>query len=214
MARLVFCVGVVVLLAGCSFSGQPDCEVIQASTLRAQFNRETSLDQFIEWVSNIYHVPRKAIRVIPSIDDRDYWTIYWETAGQTYEIILDDGRVGKGARISFNRGVPAGYIVSCLGTPAQYYARYNWDLGKYALHLTLLYPDRGILATGAKYFYPKPDQVPTIENTFGIDWLTFGPSGWTDQLRQSALNPSGESYKSWPGDWKNIQIEIDPRAQP
>lgn len=214
MARLLLCVGMAVLLVGCSFSGHPDCEVIQASALRAQFNQETSLDHFRDWVSNTYHVSPKTIRVIPSIDNRDYWTIYWEVAGQTYDITLDNGRVDRGAGISFNRGVPASHIVSCLGPPAQYYAGYHWDLGKYVLHLTLLYPDQGILATGARYFYPKPDRIPTIESTFGIYRLTFGPPGWTDQLQQSVLNPSGELYKPWPGNWKDIQIEIDPRAQP
>jgi len=211
--RLMLCPGMVMLLAGCIFPGQPDCETINASALRAQFNQESSLDQFKEWVSHTYHVSPKTIRVIPSIDDKDYWTIYWEVAGRTYEVTLDDGRVGAGAGISFDRDIPAAQIILCLGTPAQYYARYNWDLGQYALHLTLLYPDQGILATGARYFYPKPEQIPTIESTFGIYRLTFGPPGWTEQLRQSALNPSGEPYKPWPGDWKNIVIDIDPNVR-
>lgn len=214
MARLMLYLATVVLLVGCSLSGPPNCEVIQASALRAQLNQETSLDHFKDWVSHTYHVSPKTIRAIPSIDDRDFWTVYWEVAGHTYRTTLDDGRVGRGATVSFNRGVPASHIISCLGMPVQYYARYNWDLGKYALHLTLLYPDQGILATGARYFYPKPDQIPTIESAFGIYLLTYGPPGWTEQLQQSASNPSGELYKPWPGNWKDIQIEIDPRAQP
>jgi len=213
MARLMLYLAMVMLLVGCNLFGPPDCEVIKAAALRAQFNQEASLDQFKEWVANTYHVSSNAIRVIPSVDDRDYWTIYWEVAGQTYEITLDDGRVDQGARMLFNRNVPAAQVISCLGTPTQYYARYSWDLGQYALHLMLLYPDQGILATGARYFYPKPNQIPTIEDTFGISWLTFGPPGWTEQLQQSALNPDGEPYRPWPGNWQDIVIEIDPRVR-
>lgn len=214
MARLMICLGVVVLLTGCVFPSQPDCEVIQTSALRAQFNQETSLNQFTAWVANTYHVSSKAIRVIPSVDDGNRWIVHWEVAGRTYEIFLDDGRMGAWAGVSFDREVPAAQVISCLGTPAQYYARYNWDLGKYALHLTLLYPDQGILATGARYYSPKPTQVPTIENTFGIYRLTFGSPGWTEGLQQSAANPNGEPYKPWPDDWQAIAIDVDPRARP
>lgn len=108
-------------------------------------------------------------------------------------------------------------MVACLGIPTLYYARYNWDLGKYALHLYLLFPDQGILASGAKYFYPKPKYVPSIEGDFPIRHLGLGPSGSAEQILhriyiENSVNitPSIPDYKPWPGNWQDIVIEIDP----
>jgi len=209
------------LLTGCTYPGGPDCEAMQAVALQAQLGRETTIEQFEAWISETYHVVPKAIRAIRAVDDRNYWTVYWDVTGRTYQAELDNGKVSKSAGMSFERRKPsADQVIACLGTPTLYYARYNWDLGKYALHLYLLFPDQGILASGAKYFYPKPEYVPPIDGDFPIWHLGFGPSGSAEQVlhriyieNSVSIVPSIPEYKSWPGKWEGIVVEIDPRLR-
>lgn len=219
--RTLVWLAVGLLLAGCTYWGEANCEAMQAAALRAQLGKVTSIEQFEAWIADTYHVTPTAIRAIRAVDDRNYWTVYWDVTGRTYRAELDNGTVSQSAGMSYERRKPsADQVIACLGTPALYYARYNWDLGKYALHLYLLFPDQGILASGAKYFYPKPEYVPPIDGDFPIWHLGFGPSGSAEQVlhriyieNSVSIVPSIPEYKPWLGKWEGIVVEIDPRLR-
>lgn len=215
--RALTCLVIAVLLASCTYLAQPDCDVIRASALRAQLKQESSIEQFKTWIMHTYGVASDSIFAARS-RDREYWDVQWQVAGRRYDLALSNGRLDDRAGMSFERRKPsANQVIVCLGAPTLYYARYNWDLGQYALSLTLLFPDQGILASGAKYFYPKPEQTPVIKGDFPISHLTFVLPGSAEQVLQEiyiegsvSMEPSIPEYQPWPGNWQDIVIETDP----
>lgn len=215
--RALTCLVIAVLLAGCTYPAHLYCDIIRAPALRTQLDQETSIEQFKTWIAHTYGVASDSVFATHS-KEREYWDVQWQVSGRIYDLALHNGRLDDRAGMSFLRQKPsADQVIACLGTPRLYYAHYNWDLGKYALHLYLLFPDQGILASGARYFYPKPEQTPVIEGSFRISRFTFVRPGPAEQLLQKiyiedsvSMDPSIPAYRPWPGNWQDIVVEINP----
>jgi len=119
------------------------------------------------------------------------------------------------------RGLTASDIIACLGQPTDYRATYGMETeGGKQLDLDLLFPDRGVLAGGARILRDRPEKPPAITGEFPITGVRFMRPAPADKLVQRLaseyLPALGEQirkeYKLWPGDWK--AIEISPFVSP
>lgn len=222
MRRLALLI-LVLLLGSCTYLtylGQKELSCEEIATLRAQVGKEFSLESLRRWIHETYQVPLESIWVATTPDGQTH-IVHWGDANRTYyyaslhqpELVVDDITFG-GVRGS------AGSLIACLGEPALYEAWYKFDPPAYAnhLHITLLFPEQGVLASGARFFRSRPKEPPPINDDFPIEFIRFIRPGTAEQvlnnlyghLPTNLYEQALRNYKPWPGNWQDIVIEIDP----
>ncbi len=209
-----------VLLAGCTYIGpaQPNCD--EMVVLQSLIYREASPEQLRVWIADTYHISSESIISEP-FPQRQAHLLQWRKNDLWYNLDIEKGVVtdiGVGAR-----GLSAAAVIACLGQPTHYSAIYGWDTeGGKELDLDLLFPDRGVLAGGARFLRSRPEQPPAITGDFPITAFRFMRpdsastllqrvhSGYVPGLREQMIN----GYKLWPGAWKDIEIGINRYSGP
>ncbi len=221
MRRFTY-LALVVLVAACTQVGQeqPNCEHLTATALRERISKEISPEQFRAWISATYRVPEENIQVDATRTGKSR-IFNWKAGGIWYTAVIE-GSALTDVELLYERQRPsADQVIACLGAPEQYRASYGWDIPGNNLHLDLLFPGQGILAFGAQFQSLRPKEPPPITGRFRISDMRIVRTGSVDEvLRQIYGGSSAElyekmqrEYKSWPDDWKAIEIEIDPKVR-
>ena len=213
----------ILLLVSCADFGRKRLSCEELTLLRAQVGKEFSLESFRLWVHETYRVPLESIWIATTKDGQVH-IAHWGDPNRTYysatleamagQLVVDDITFG-GVRGS------ADGIVACLGEPGLYSASYKFDppANANALHVRLLFPEQGVLASGAKFFRSRPKQPPPIRGDFPIDFIRFFRPGTAEQILDRLFGGSPALYeqalqehKPWPGKWEDIVVEIDPNT--
>jgi hypothetical protein len=210
----------ILVLAGCIPMLQPqrDCDEVSAVQLRGLFAGQYSVDQFRAWAARTYGISAEEVQVEPASKEKDDWSIHWAMAGATYAAGLRGSKV-LGAGVTYGSNPPsADRVLSCLGAPGEYRAAFDKMVEASQLSLDLLFPAQGILASGARFAAFNQRQPPPLNENFAVSSFVVVPPGSAEQvLRQVYGGLSNDQYekvvrefKPWPGDWENLQIQIDP----
>lgn len=215
--RYLACFLVSLLLAGCVPAHKPlSCD--ELTNLRAQVGKQFTLESLRTWILDTYHVPQETIleEVVPG--RAQGYLVLWGERDRTYTVILDQSLVKD---VTFTGPqAPVEDVVRCFGLPGLYGAVYKPDTPGAQLGLDLVLPDSGLLTTGARFyrFGSIPSQPPAIPDDFPLTLFRFVTSGTTEDVLHSLFGelPSSDyehkkkAYRPWPGDWKDLVIEIDP----
>lgn len=181
-------------------------------------NKEFTTEALQDWISQTYDVSPEQIQV--SHDDPVLF--YWDKPSLNYAALLEKSAfVGLQASYVFRRP-EAQCVVRCYGPPYQYRAFYTTEGPAFGLKLELLYPERGVVVSGSRFFSPIRENPPLISAGHPMYQFEIVPSGTAEDVMYRAYHPESydtvlREYKPWPGDWAEIEIDssqLDPSWLP
>jgi hypothetical protein len=218
MKRL-FCGVLVLWLAGCVSPGRGELSCEEIGRLQGLIGKEMSAESLQAWVCAMYDLPSSQVTVEPLPDDFVH-LVRWKKHDASYLAELE--RL-VATRVDTDSTWAANQVITCLGQPAQYSARYSWGGERNELHFPLLYPDQGMLVDGYKVVRPPSvKQPPAIDGRLPIVYITLVRPGTAEQIlyqiydggRPGMYEEVLREYRPWPGSWQGIVVDIDPNLQP
>jgi hypothetical protein len=187
---------------------EPSCEEIRR--LQGLIGKEMSADSLQTWVREMYDLPSSQVTVESFPVDSKH-LVSWEKHSVSYLAVL------KGlvlSRIDVDSTWAANHFITCLGQPAWYSASYSKGVEMNQLHLALLYPDQGLLVNGYNSLRPWVRQPPRMDGRFPTQMLSVLHPGTAEQVIYQKYGEVLCGYRSWPGSWEGIVVDIDPSLQP
>jgi len=183
--------------------------------LRTQISKEIAPEQFHHWIRETYQLSSESIEVITAKSGQTN-TFSWKKDAIWYTAVLEKSVLVDVVLLNEGRAMSADHTIACLGAPERYRALYERIVEGTQLSLDMLFPAQGILAAGAQFPRSMPKQPPAINGDFPIRDFRFVQPGsaeevlrrvfYTNDVYESALR----EYRSWPGNWQDIVIEIAP----
>lgn len=213
--RNFFCLLLVCLLAACVGDKPNLISCDQIANLRSQVGKETSLEQFQEWVSRTYQLPDKTVAVEGTTAEAarrgTVNFVSWHTGNFQYVAQLDSRTV---LRLSVSgTDAPTDSLISCLGESAWYFVRSDGVESGVQRTIVLFFPDQGIVLDGW-YYIPFSAQSRPLVNRDRLSWhLMFMRPGSVEQLVGDYYDYDPplardvlQKIKPWPGDWSKIEF--------
>jgi hypothetical protein len=210
------------LLVSCTEVGPAhrDCTTIAAQGLRELLFHDVPIDDLPAKIAAAQSVPASSIEA--QFDAATATRQFsWQHDGASFTLLVRGSRPEELDVFYLGRPFEAADVVSCLGAPSQYGALYARGVERYALNLNLLYPEQGIMASGAR-FDTRPQRPPRIDGRFPVYDIWFAAPGSSAQVVRQTQPADSEvstnriirQLKAWPGNWQTTVVEVDPSVGP
>jgi len=218
--RNILCLLFVCLLAACVRAKPNPISCDQIATLRSQVGKETSPQQFREWVSRTYQLPSETITIEAATGeaakDGTVSIVRWHTDDFQYVVSLGD----KAIRWLVVGGTvtPADALISCLGGSAWYLVHSDGVESGVQRSIEMFFPDHGIVLDGW-YYVPFSAQSRPPVNSDRLSWdLMIMKPGSVEQLVHdywdydpAQARDALQRIKPWPGEWAKIVFPPYPK---
>lgn len=171
-----------------------------------------------EWISQNYQVETSDITsYVVSQESRSH-IVTWNHEGNVYNAYFIDNQ-WMYLWIRWESQRPTGeQILTCFGSPKYYSARYVRAPHGYAVEVELWYPDEGSMVRFANSVDTgMDDSPPTIRSDWTARHLFLVRPGPIDTVIRDTYDEPDEdinaetlSLKAWPGDWDDLELDIEP----
>jgi len=226
MTKLIRLFVLAISMVGCSVnvpraSDTRTCDDVAIVLLQGMLTQQMTPANMRDRLVETYKVPSDQAQYVISNDNGASVSVH--KGGIKYSVEMQ-GNDPVGARIQFDTlPMSAGKAISCIGEPDLYRARYAFgpSATDHLLSLNLFIPRQGVeiyaFTFGTSKFPPKLTEdipvaflsvvIPSDHESTMAALLRDSPadSEYGQQLRRQ--------LKPWPGNWQDIQIEIDPALQ-
>jgi len=189
-----------------------NCEELTA--LQSQMATDIKREQFLTWIAETFQIAQDSIEVTTWHDDLIF---SWQAGGVMYSAETN-GTVLVDMAIYYRNWRPeAAQFKECLGDPSLYNASYQLGTNpSNQLSASFLYPSEGILISGARFLWLRPETPPGITGDLPISALRLTRPGSSEDVLFRIYGGSPglyeemlTQYKPWPGSWDEITIDID-----
>lgn len=200
-------------------SNQMSCDEILDDSLRSLNFSDLDPQSMHQWIENRYQLRDSDIQSLDYNDPYITSSLSWQYRGDSYLADFHNEDL-KRIEVRWNSPQPTGgEIVECLGGPDFYRASYDLVGGGEAdqLKLELWYPKQGIVVEHTRITKPifRPKTI-TVHGSIPMSAIIIVKPGSVDRtvndvyLGQSldVRQSKQESLKSWPGEWKDLVVDI------
>lgn len=195
--------------ASCASPKSFTCSEIEQTPLRALGYGVDDPATVMHKVADAFRLQQTDLTYEPYHEDPDSGVAVWDASTYgSYNAVFRNGVVTK-VNLFFdrNRGPRIHRVLDCLGEPEKYLAVYKPDI-KNQFHLSLWYPDKGIIVMSTEFGGTRP---PSITRNAPVTALSLQKPGSIEAMivdeygyvHQDLL----ESLRIWPGSLDQIVVD-------
>ena len=208
------------LLAACVRNKPNPISCDQIAALRAQMGKETSPEQFRDWVSRTYQLPSEAVTLeaatLEAAKRGTVSVVRWHTDNFQYVAPMGD----RAIRLLVVDGTlaPADSLISCLGESAWYFVSSSGVESGVQRTIELFFPDQGIALDGWYYVPFGIQSRPPVNGDLLFWHIVFMKPGSVEQVVNDFYDYDPalardvlQKIKPWPGEWAKIEFPPYPK---